>query len=118
MARATHIDSSKVQHLRFGQNKNKSRYKNPCLVDETVALDHKDFRMYVLKKDCPRTNDDATSRLLDGVSQSPLCRNGLTDRNLKTKMTAKILRRQQTMVLRFSRLCCVHFIGLRDSNMS
>ena len=70
----------------------------------------------VLEKDCPRTNDDATSRLLDDVSQKRFHRleleNGRDRQNLKeaTDNAFKIVLRA------FEWLVCFKYVIVNHSN--
>lgn len=73
----------------------------------------------VLEKDCPRTNDDATSRLLDDVSQKRFNRleleNGNNRQNLKeaTDNAFKII----AIVLRaFEWPVCFKYVIVNHSN--
>ena len=68
----------------------------------------------VLEKDCPRTNDDATSRLLDDVSPKRFNRleleNGNNRQNLKEATDNAIVLRA------FEWLACFKYVIVNHSN--
>ena len=75
--------------------------------------------VYVLEKDCPRTNDDATSRLVDDVSQKWFnqseLENGNDCQNLK-EATGNAFKIFAIVLRAFEWLACFKYVIANHSN--